>query len=219
MRIFLTGATGFIGSEITRELLANGHKVLGLARSDAGAEALTAAGVDVQRGDLEDLDSLRSGAAAADGVIHTAFVHDFSRYMEAGGIEQRAVTALGEALVGSGKPLVITSGTAAVTSGVRATEEMAGDPASAGAARVAAETIVLELAQRGVRSAVMRLPPTVHDAGDHGFVPALIGIARQKGVSAYLGDGANRWPAVNRKDAARLFRLAAERAPAGTVLH
>ena len=214
MRIFVTGATGFIGTAVVQELLSAGHQVLGLSRAEKGDQALTAAGAAVHRGALADLDSLRSGAAAADGVIHLAFVHDFSQYVAAGETDRRAIEALGDALAGTGKPLVVTSGLAGLASGRLATE--ADTPASMG--RVSEPTALAQVA-RGVRAMVVRLAPSVHDDGDYGFVPTLINIAREKGATAYVGEGQNRWPAVHRLDAARLFRLALERGVAGGRYH
>ena len=221
MRVFVTGATGWIGSAVVPELLAAGHQVLGLARSDTSAQSLVAAGAQVHRGDLQDLDALRAGAAACDGVVHLAFGHDFTRYEASSRDDQRAIEALGDGLLepgGSGRPLVIASGFLGLPTGRPATERDVDDPATAGP-RLAGAQAALGLAERGVRSVVVRLAPTVHGAGDPGFVTALVGVARSTGVSGYVGDGDAHWPAVHRQDAARLFRLALEQAPAGSVLH
>ncbi len=215
MRVFVTGASGFIGSAVVSELISAGHQVLGLARSDSSAQAVEAAGAQVHRGDLENLDSLRAGAESVDGVIHLAFNHDFTDYTGAAETDRRAIDTLGGVLAGSDRPFVVTSGLAGFALGRTMTEDDAVDPNSPRASEQAA----LAFTSRGVRVAVLRLPPSVHGGGDHGFVPRLIDIAREKGVAAYPGDGANRWPAVHRFDAARLFRLALQSAPAGARLH
>ena len=219
MRVFLTGATGFIGSAIVRDLLEAGHEVLGLARSDSAAAALASNGVAVQRGALDDLERLREGAAAADGVIHTAFIHDFSDMANSGRTDLRAIEAIGEALAGSDKPFVVTSGIALLEPGEVRTEDDQPYAGSGASHRMASDQATLTLADRGVRASLIRLPPSVHGEGDKGFVPQLITVARANGVAAYVGDGSNRWPAVHRLDAARLFRLAVESAPAGATLH
>jgi nucleoside-diphosphate-sugar epimerase len=216
MRVFVTGATGFIGSAIVPELIGAGHKVLGLARSDAAAKSLIAAGAEVHRGSLQDLDSLRSGAAAADSVIHTAFIHDFSKFKENAEIEKHAIAAIGSALAGSDRRLIVTSGILlAQRKGAMATEA---DPHSAQFPRNPEEA-AHTLASQGVHTSIVRLPPSVHGKGDHGFVPHLINIAREKAVAVYIGDGMNRWPAVHRRDAAHLYRLALEKDTAGAVYH
>lgn len=222
MRVFVTGATGFIGSAVVRELLDAGHRVTGLARSDSSAEALRAAGAEVRRGDLADPAGLAEGAGAADAVAHLAFIHDFSGtfdFAAACAADLRAVQAIGAALEGSDKPFVMSSGTALLQPGTLNTEEDTAPPESFGAIRARNEDAAVALADRGVRSAAVRFSPTVHGRGDQGFVSMLIGTAREKGFAAYVGDGANRWPAVHRTDAARLVRLALESAPAGSRLH
>ncbi|MCX5039860.1 MULTISPECIES: SDR family oxidoreductase [Streptomyces] len=228
MRVFVTGASGWIGSAVVPELVKEGHQVVGLARSDASAGALTAAGAEVVRGTLDDLGVLRDAAAGSDGVVHLAFKHDIAfsgDFKGAGEADRRAVEVIGEALAGSGRPFTIASGTPSVPGHV-ATERDGHDPDPAAAARgdaqhvrAATAELALSLAARGVRSSVVRLAPTNHGEGDNGFVPALIGTARGKGVSGYVADGANRWSAAHRLDSAHLFRLALEKAPAGSTLH
>ncbi|HEX6356584.1 SDR family oxidoreductase [Actinophytocola sp.] len=216
MRVFVTGATGFVGSAVVRELLDAGHRVVGLARSDTGVAAVAAAGAEVLRGALDDPDSLRRGAADAEGVIHTAFNHDFANYLGAIETDRQAIEAMGEVLAGSDRPLVVSSGAAALAPGRPATEDDPTDPAWP---RSVSDEAALSFAERGVRVSIMRLPPSVHGEGDRGFVHTLVETARAKGVSAYPGDGTNRWAATHRLDAAHLFRLALEQAPAATRLH
>jgi nucleoside-diphosphate-sugar epimerase len=216
MNVFVTGATGFIGSAVVPELLQAGHQVLGLARSDKAAEALTAAGAQVHRGALDDLDSLRRGAAAADGVIHLGFVHDFTDYAAAAETDRRAIEVMGEALAGTHRPLITTSGVLLVrTAGRPSTEH----DASAPDAPRLSEAVTLAQVAKGVRAAVVRLAPSVHGPGDGGFVPMLINSARQHGVAVYAGEGRNRWPGLHRLDAARLYRLALEQGAAGARYH
>src|SRR3984957_19858522 len=219
MRVFVTGASGWIGSAGVPELLGAGHPVLGLARSDSSAAAIAAAGAEVIRGDLDDLGTLRAGAASSDAVVHLAFIHDFTDIEASVGADRLAIETMGAALEGSGKPLVIASGTPALPGHV-ATERDEAAPGSPVAGRMANAEAALGMAARGVRSSVVRLPRTVHGDGDRaGLVPRLLAIARDKGVSGYVGDGSSRWPAVHVLDAAHLFRLAGEQAPAGSRLH
>jgi nucleoside-diphosphate-sugar epimerase len=218
MRVFVTGATGFIGTAIVQELIGAGHTVLGLARSDASAQKLIASGAEVLRGDLEDLDSLRRGAAEADGVIHVGFIHDFTRFPEVCQVDRKAIETISEVLAGSDRPLIVTSGTALVSPGRLATEDIIPpfNPAWPRASEVAADAA----AAAGVHASVIRLSPSVHGKDDlHGFVPILVNIAREKGVSAYIGEGLNRWNAVHRLDAAHLYRLALENAAPGLRFH
>jgi len=215
MRVFITGAAGFIGTATTKELIANGHEVLGLARSDANAEALETLGAEVHRGSLEDLDSLRKGAKETDGTIHLAFIHDFSKFAENGQIDKRAIDAMGNALAESDKPFIVTSGTLLVAPGRLATEE---DPVRPGLPRMS-EAAGLAFAARGVRAMAVRLPQVHGGDGRCGLVNYLLNSAREKSVSAYIGDGGNRWSGAHRLDVARLYRLALEKGRAGTSYH
>jgi nucleoside-diphosphate-sugar epimerase len=227
MRIFITGASGWIGSAVVPELLEAGHEVVGLARSDASAQSLEAVGALVHRGDLDDPEGLSKAAADSDGVIHLAFQHEVAfsgNFAAAGAADRRAVEAMGAALAGSDRPFVLAGGMLGLTTGRVATENdgmVPGAEVRANPAGIRAATALFALSLRGVgvRSSVLRFPPTVHGDGDHGFIAMLVGIARQRGVAGYVGDGTNRWPAVHRSDAAHLARLAVEAAPAGSVLH
>lgn len=217
MRIFVTGASGWIASGVVPQLLAAGHQVLGLARSDAAAAKVAALGADVQRGDLDDLEGLRAAATTSDGVVHLGYNHDFSQMGAAADTDRAVIGAFGEVLAGSDRPLLIASGVLGLTSGRAATED--DRPDAAAHPRVANAAITLALADRGVRSIVVRFAPTVHGEGDYGFTRVLAGIAREKGVSAYVGDGTNVWPAVHRLDAGTLVARAVDNAPAGAVVH
>jgi nucleoside-diphosphate-sugar epimerase len=217
MRIFLTGATGWIGSAVIPELRDAGHQVIGLARSDTAASAVATLGAEVHRGDLDDPDSLRAGAAASDGVVHLGYNHDFSRMEAAAQTDLAAINAIGAALEGTGRPFVIASGTLGLAPGRVATELDVPDPRVH--PRIAGVQAALSFATRGVCPSSVRFAPTVHGAGDHGFVATLVGIARDKGISGYIGDGTNRWPAVHRLDAANLVRRVVDAAPAGAALH
>ncbi len=220
MRVFVTGATGFICQAVTQELLRAGHQVLGLSRSDSGAATLKTLGAEVLRGTLTDVDVLKQGAATCDAVIHLAFIHDFSDYAGACATDRTAISAMGSALEGTDRALVTTSGTLMLPAGRLVTEDDPPDAVNPVAAmRGASEAVTLGFAAKGVRACVVRLPPTNHGDGDHGFLDMVAKTAKVKGVSAYIGDGANRWPAVHRLDTAAVYRLAAEKGRAGSVLH
>ena len=218
MRVFVTGASGFVGSATVKELIAAGHKVLGLVRSDKGAEQVAAAGAEVLRGDVNDPEILRQGATSCDAVIHTAFNHDFSRYKQNCEDDRKVIETLGDALAGTGKPLVVTSGVGLLNYGRLVTEDDAA-PSSDAIPRAASEEAAKAVAAKGVDAYIVRLPPSTHGAGDHGFVPMIIDMAKEKGVSAYVGDGQNLWPAAHRNDAAAIYRLAIEKRPTLKVFH
>lgn len=218
MRVFVTGAPGFVGSATVKELIAAGHKVLGLVRSDKGAEQVAAAGAEVLRGDVNDPEILRQGATSCDAVIHTAFNHDFSRFKQNCEDDRKVIETLGDALAGTGKPLVVTSGVGLLNYGRLATEDDVA-PSSDAIPRAASEEAAKAVAAKGVDAYIVRLPPSTHGAGDHGFVPMIIDMAKEKGASVYVGDGQNLWPAAHRNDAAAIYRLAIEKRPALKVFH
>lgn len=219
MRVFVTGASGFVGSAIVKELLAAGHQVLGLVRSDKGAEQLKATGAEVLRGDVNDKDIIRQGAAACEAVIHTAFNHDFSQFKASCEADREVIETFGEALTGTNKPLVITSGVGVLNYGRLVSETDVAPVGSDVIPRVASEEATKSASDKGVNVYIVRLPPSVHGAGDHGFVPIVIGTAREKGESAYVGEGNNQWPAVHRSDAAAVYRLIVEKQPSLKTLH
>ena len=219
MRVFITGASGWIGSAAVDELLAAGHDVVGLARSDTSAESLSAKGAQVRRGDLDDLDSIRAGAATADAVLHLANKHDFTNPAVSNQAERAAVQSIGDVLTGSGRPFLVASGVAGLAQGRVATEEDRSPFHGLESPRGGSENLALEFVDRGVNTVSVRFAPTVHGDGDHGFIAALVAIAREKGAAGYVGDGTNRWPAIHRSDAARIIRLGLDKASAGTLLH
>ncbi len=219
MRIFLTGASGWIGTAVAPELLAAGHQVTGLARSDAAAAALLEAGLQVRRGSLDDLDSLRAGAASSDAVVHLAFKHDFGDFAGAGRSERAAVQIMLEELAGSDRALLLASGVAMLAPGRVVTERDLPTLVGPDAPRGGTEALAMDYLDRGVRAVSLRFAPSVHGAGDHGFLATLVAVARDRAVAGYVGDGANRWPAVHRSDAARMVALAVDNAPAGAILH